>query len=107
MEIISGLNINKSPGCIDLPVFLKESKFLISQYLATSLNNSIEAGSYPDVLKVARVILHKGGYQIDLRNYRSISILPPFNKMFETILYKRFADFWKKKQLFTNLQFGF
>ena len=106
MEIIAGLNVNKSPGYIDLPVILiKQSKFLISQYLASSFNSSIEAGSYPDILKVAKVIipLHKGGYQMDLGNYRPISILSPFNKIFETILHKRLINFWENKHLFTNL----
>ena len=56
MEIIAGLNVNKSPGYFDLPVILiKQSKFLISQYLASSFNSSIEAGSYPDILKVTKV----------------------------------------------------
>ena len=43
---------------------------------------------------------------MDFENYRSISILSPFNKIFETILHET-CRFLKKKQLFTNLQFGF
>ena len=109
MEIITGLDINKSPGYIDIPVILiKESKFLISHYLATSFNQCIETGTYPDILKIAKVVtLHKGGYQMDLGNYRPISVLSPFNKIFEIILHKRLVDFWDKYKLFTNLQFGF
>ena len=109
MEIITGLDINKSPGYIDIPVILiKESKFLISHYLATSFNECIETGTYPDILKIAKVVpLHKGGYQMDLGNYKPISILSPFNKIFEIILHERLVDFWDKYKLFTNLQFGF
>ena len=101
IEIISGVNVNKSPGYIDIPVILiKKSKFLISQYLATSFNSSIEAGSYPNVLKVAKVVpLHKDGYQTDLGNYRPILILSPFNKIFKTILHKRLEYFWEKKTI--------
>ena len=44
---------------------------------------------------------------MDLGNYRPISILSPFNKIFETILHKRLVNFWAKKHLFSNLWFGF
>ena len=53
IEIISSLKDHKSPGYIDIPVrIIKESKFLISDYLANSFNESLETGSYPDVLKM-------------------------------------------------------
>ena len=109
MEIITGLDINKSPGYIDIPVILnKEFKLLVSHYLATSFNECIETGTYPDILKIAKVVpLHKGGYQTNLGNYRPISILSPFSKIFEIILHKKLVNFWNKYKLFTNLQFGF
>ena len=57
IEIISPLKDHKFPGYIDIPVrIIKESKFLISDYLANSFNESLETGSYPDVLKIATVI---------------------------------------------------
>ena len=87
---------------------IKESKFLISEYLANSFNESLESGSYPDVLKIATVIpVHKGGSTLELGNNRPISILSPINKVFETILHKRLTKFWEKLNLFTEFQFGF
>ena len=77
-------------------------------YLADSFNEYIESGNYPDILKIAQVIpLHKDGSVLDLGNYRPISILSPINKVFETILHKRFSKFWDKYNLFANCQFGF
>ena len=109
VKINAGLNLHKSPGHIDIPVILsKEGKFLIARFLARSVNDCLETGNYPDILKIAKVIsLHKGGSKLDLSNYRPISILTPTNKVFETILLKRLVDFWKKYNLFTNYQFGF
>ena len=109
IEIISFLKDRKSPGYIDIPVrIIKESQFLISDYLANSFNESLETGSYPDVLKIAIVILvHKGGSTFELGNYKPISILSPINKAFETILHKTLTKFWKKLNLFTEFQFGF
>ena len=89
-------------------LIIKESKFLISDYLANSFNESPGTGSYPDVLKIATVIpVHKGGSTYELGNYRPISMLSPINKVFETILHKRLTKFWEKLNLFTEFQFGF
>ena len=109
IEIISSLNDHKSPGYIDIPVgIIKESKLLISDYLANSFYESLETGSYPDILKIATVIpVHKGGSTLELNNYRPISILSPINKVFETILHERLTKFWEKLNLFTEFQFGF
>ena len=87
---------------------IKESKFLIFDYLANSFNESLETGSYPHVLKIASVItVHKGGSTLELGNYRPISILSPMNKVFETILHKRLTKHWEKLNFFTEFQFGF
>ena len=87
---------------------VKESKFLISDYLANSFNESLETESYPDVLKIATLIpLHKGGSTFELGNYRPISILSPINKVFETLLHKKLTKFWEKLNLFTEFQFDF
>ena len=109
IEIISSLKDHKSPGYIDISVhIIKESKFLISDYLANSFNESLETGSYPEVLQIATVIpVHKGRSTLDLGNYRSISILSPIKNVFETILHKRLTKFWEKLNLFTEFQFDF
>ena len=87
---------------------IKEFKFLISDYLASSFNQSLETGSYPDVLKIATVIpVHKSGSTLELGHYRPISIMSPMNKVFETILHKRLTKFWEKLNLFTEFQFDF
>ena len=95
IEIISSLKDHKSPGYIDIPMrIIKESKFLISDYLASSFNESLETGSYPEVLQIATVIpVHKGRSTLELGNYRPILILSPIKNVFETILHKRLTKF--------------
>ena len=72
IEIISGRNSSKSPGYIDIPtVLFKESKFLIARHLALAFNDCLSKGTYPNILKIAKVIpLHKGGSELELGKYR-------------------------------------
>ena len=79
-------------------LLIKKAKFLIGMQLANIFNECLRSGSYPVVLKIAKVVpLHIGGIKFDLNYYRSISILSPINKIFETILHKRLIEFWEKQ----------
>ena len=54
---------------------------------ATVINASIKDGIFPTQLKMANVIpIHKGGKKDDVSNYRPISLLPTFSKIFEKAL---------------------
>ena len=63
LNLLTQLNIRKSPGFIDIPVLIiKKSKFILAPVLVKIFNDCIEKGIYPNILKIAKVIpLHKGG----------------------------------------------
>ena len=64
--------------------------------------------SFPDRLKVAKVItLHKKGATDNPSNYRPISLLSTFSKIFEKIMHKRLYDFLEVNKILHSLQFGF
>ena len=72
----------------------------MSRYLANFFNKCLTSGNYSDILKIVKVVsLYKGGSKLDLNNYRPISILSPINKVFETILLKRFLKFGNKNNI--------
>ena len=67
-----------------------------------------ETCNYPDCLKTARIIpIHKKGDRNDLNNYRPISILPVFSKIFEKGLHTQLYSYFEKNNLFSNFQYGF
>ena len=72
------------------------------------LNLSLSEGVFPDELKVAKCIpLYKSGNKLLINNYRPVSILPIFSKIFERVMYKRLLSFINRNNLLYKYQFGF
>ena len=51
--------------------------------------------------------IFKKGNKEKLENYRPVSILPIFGKIFEKIIYKRISGFLSKENVLNDNQFGF
>ena len=59
------------------------------------INLSLTFGIVPDQLKVARVTpLFKSGDLTFFSNYRPLSVLPPFSKILERVIYIRLLDYF-------------
>ncbi len=68
------------------------------------MNSSI----FPAELKIAKVLpLYKTGDRKLLSNYRPISILPIFSKIFEKVIQSRLCSFFDKEGILYEGQFGF
>ncbi len=82
---------NKSSGYDDMSAQLvKWSMQHIAPVLSKVFNKFIDLGRYPNILKIAKVVaLHKGGDRSKVDNYRPISVLTHFNKIFEKCIHKR------------------
>ena len=103
------LYATKPPGAVNISTgLIKDSKIIVSPHLTRILNALLTSGKYVDLLKFAKVTpFHRGGPNSDLTNYRPISILSPFNKVFETVIKSRSIKFWNKFNVFSPTQFGF
>ena len=106
--LIKQLNLS-SPGYdSDSATVVKaaESSFILS--LTHVLNISLSSGVFPTEMKIARVIpLLKTGDPMKLSNYRPVSVLPLFSKLFERLMYNRLISFVNKHEVLYSLQFGF
>ena len=108
-KLISSLNVRKGNRINDMPTsVLKLSNNVISPFLCVVFNDCMTQGCYPDLLKIAHVVpIFKKGIKVDCSNYRPISLLSNFNRIFEKILYSRTYKYFEKFKLLNFHQYGF
>ena len=72
------------------------------------LNLSLKQGVFPSELQIARVIpIYKGRDNMQINNYRPVSVLAFISKIFERIMYNRIIEFVNKHNILYKYQFGF
>ncbi|MCH2405870.1 MAG: reverse transcriptase family protein, partial [Nitrosopumilus sp.] len=101
---------NKSCGPNSIPYhILHLIKFNIAQPLADIINLSFSTGKYIEKLKISKTvpIYKEKGDRLLCSNYRPISLLSNFKKIFEKLMHKRLYDFLEKQNSIFVKQFGF
>ena len=100
---------NKSTTINNIPIFvIKKIAHIIAPILVQLFNESILYGKFPHKLKTGRVIpLHKSGTTTSLKNYRPITTLSIFSKIFEKLVHKRMNSFISRYNIIKSNQFGF
>ena len=112
-EIIStifSINVNKAVGHDNLyPFFHRIASTVITPYLHSFIEYSFINGVFPDNCTIVRIVsLFKNGKRDELTNYRPISILSCFSKIFQKIIiYRRLISFLIKRNVIQRTQYGF
>ena len=89
-------------------MFIKYATPVISKCLSDIFNVCLSEGTYPDLLKIAEVVpIFKKEECNKMTNYRPISLLSQFNKIFENLLYTLIYSYLTKFNLLSDHQFGF
>ena len=103
------LKRNKAPGYDDVASnVLLSVKDSILEPLFHTLKLSFDKGVFPNKLKIAKISpIFKKGDKCDLSNYRPISVLTVFSKIFERIMYDKLFSHFSKNSLLYKRQFGF
>ena len=105
-KIISGLENGKAS---DFPIsVIKKLSHILTPVLATHFNQLMESGDFPAVLKIGKISpIYKKDDEELLKNYRPVSTLPIFGKIFEKVIYSRLYGFLTSQGTLHELQFGF
>ena len=86
LKCTSDINISTVKAAANVPGF--------NEVLTQVINASFEDGIFPDQLKLAKVVpIYKGGAKTDVSNYRPISLLSAFSKIFEKLVHTRIYKF--------------
>ena len=106
---ILSLNSHKALGPDNISVkYIKTASEFISITLCEIFNKCVIEGIFPNELKIAKVIpLYKNSSKQQPSNYRPISILSPFSKIFENIILEKLTKYLSKNDLLKQQQYGF
>ena len=100
---------NSTAGHDEFPTFVR--KLCVDSYiepLTFLINSLLKTGVFPSELKLARVVpIFKAGDSSALTNYRPISVLTFFAKVFEKIVYNKLLNFISDNNILYDHQYGF
>ena len=109
LKIIRALNIHKAHGHDDISIRMTKicDKSLLKP-LTILFQNSTKSSCYPVIWKRSNIIpVHKKNDKQLVKNYRPISLLPIFGKIFEEIIFNRLYNFLLQEELLNPNQSGF
>jgi hypothetical protein len=76
--------------------------------LSIIFNNALKSGIFPDIWKRGNIVpVHKKASKQMVGNYRPISLLPIFGKIFEKIIFNNLFRYFHNNKILTDKQSGF
>lgn len=107
--IVDGFNDKSSYGVDHIPInILKKCISQVAEPLSALINSSFHSGRVPDSLKIAKVCpIFKADAENTFSNYRPISVLPSFSKVFEKVVHRRLSEYMISKCILNKNQYGF
>ena len=108
-DIIKRVCTKHSAGLDEVPgSLLIKCASEIAAPLASTINKSFSTGIFPSLLKISKITpILKKGTPTDPSNYRPISILSAFSKIYEYAMHTRIVSFLASNNILSPAQFGF
>jgi len=109
LQCIKAMKNTNSTGIDEIPInVIKATADFIAEPLSAVLNSCLSYGIFPESMKIAKVCpIFKSGTNSEFNNYRPISILTGFSKIFEKLIYNRLVNFIERHKILVSSQFGF
>ena len=104
---IKMLDVSKAIQESDIPVkIIKANENFFAEAICFYFTKSLENGKFPNCLKLANITpVFKKDSRTSKNNYRPVSILPVFSKIFERLLSRQLSEFFDN--ILSKFQSGF
>ena len=109
LPVIKNVNVDKAHGWDQLSIRMKKAcGDVITFPLKLIFKSMINEGVFPDNWEISNVVpIHEKESKNIIKNYRPISLLPIFSKVFERLVFNTLFNFFLQNKLFTSCQSGF
>lgn len=109
LAYIRALNVNKAHGWDEISIrMIKICDESLIKPLLNIFRYSLNFGKFPSSWKRGNIVpVHKKNEKNLVKNYRPVSLLPIFSKVFEKCIYDSLYHFFEANSLFTSSQSGF
>ena len=101
---MNSLKHGKSPGFDGILCdFFIDAKYFIAPYLLKTYNEIFNSGIYTESWSKGLIVpIHKKGDTADPNNYRGITLISTYAKIFSLILRNRLNEWCEKEQVLMN-----
>lgn len=108
-KLIIKLNNKYSTGYDEIPMpIIKCAKFYLLKPLTHIINSSFISGIFPERLKISKTKpLFKNGCSKNVENYRPLSLISSFSKLYEKVMVNQLVEFLEMNNLMDDDQHGF
>ena len=108
-NLIKSLNVNKAHGWDNVSIrMVKIGGDSLVKPLLNIFRLSVDSGVFPSQWKKGNVVpVFKKGDKSITKNYRPVSLLPVFGKLFEKCIYDALYSYFVEHDLFSPCQSGF
>ena len=109
LKVIRNLDTNKAHGHDEISIrMLQIWDKTICKPLHLIFSSCMESDIFPSQWKMANVVpAYKGDDKQNVKNYRPVSLLPIFGKVFERLIYNEMYSFFIENDLISANQSGF
>ncbi len=110
ITMVTTIEFSLSTICFDgiSTKLVKQIKLIIIEPLTAIINQMLNTGIFPDLLKIAKISpIYKKDDETEFSNYRPISLLPTISKIFEKVISTQTYEYFTKQKLFYKSQYGF